>query len=218
MNLKPVLSFKSKVVFLKDVNEGEPISYGRTFYTQKRTRIATIPVGYGDGYNRKLSNKGSVLIRGRRFPVIGAVCMDQMMVDLGKNSDVRVAMVDKRMRKLTEMQNDAFPPELTGNDDYTTLIVGWGSTFHSINEALSRLKRRDVAFLHFKQVYPLHPETEDYLKRAERIVVVEGNVNAQFASLIRLETGCEIGDTILKYDGSQFSVEELEYRLEATLG
>jgi 2-oxoglutarate ferredoxin oxidoreductase subunit alpha len=132
--------------------------------------------------------------------------------------DIRVAMVDKRLRKLKEMKTDALPPELTGNEDYTTLIVGWGSTFHIINEALSRLKRKDLSFLHFRQVYPLHPETAEYLKRAERIVMVEGNANAQFASLVRLETGIEIKDTILKYDGNQFSVEELADRLEATLG
>jgi 2-oxoglutarate ferredoxin oxidoreductase subunit alpha len=132
--------------------------------------------------------------------------------------DIRVAMVDKRLRKLKEMKKGAFPPELSGNDDYTTLIVGWGSTCHIIKEALSRLKRKDISFLHFKQVYPLHTETADYLKRAERVVMVEGNANAQFASLIRLETGIEIGDTILKYDGSQFSVEELADRLETIIG
>ena len=88
--LKPVLSFKSLVVFIKEVGEGEPISYGRTYYTQQRTRIATIPVGYGDGYNRKLSNKGFVLIHNTRYPVIGSVCMDQIMVDIGRNSTIRI--------------------------------------------------------------------------------------------------------------------------------
>jgi 2-oxoglutarate ferredoxin oxidoreductase subunit alpha len=135
-----------------------------------------------------------------------------------ENLDIRVAMMDKRLRKLKEMKKDAFCPELTGTKDYKTLVIGWGSTCHVIREALSRLNKPNVSSLYFKQVYPLHPETEDYLKRAERVVVVEGNANAQFASLIRLETGYEIEDTILKYDGSQFSVEELEDRLEAILG
>ncbi len=89
-DLQPVLSFKSRVVFLKDVPEGQPISYGRTYYTQRRTRIATIPVGYGDGYNRALSNRGEVLIGGRRFPVVGRICMDQIMVDIGQDSSIRV--------------------------------------------------------------------------------------------------------------------------------
>ncbi|MBN1549926.1 alanine racemase [bacterium] len=90
LNVKPVLTFKSRVVFLKDVNEGEPISYGRIYYTQQRSKIATIPVGYGDGYNRRLSNKGNVLINGRRYPVVGTVCMDQIMVDLGPDSSVKI--------------------------------------------------------------------------------------------------------------------------------
>lgn len=90
IDLHPVLSFKSRVVFLKDVPEGQPISYGRTYYTQRRTRIATIPVGYGDGFNRALSNKGEVLINGHRHPVIGRICMDQLMVDIGHDSSIRV--------------------------------------------------------------------------------------------------------------------------------
>ena len=90
LNLKPVLSFKSRVVYLKDVNEGEPISYGKTAYTQRRTTIATVPVGYGDGYNRKLSNKGFVLIQGNRYPVMGSVCMDQIMINVGINSNIKV--------------------------------------------------------------------------------------------------------------------------------
>jgi alanine racemase len=90
LDLKPVLSFKSRIVFMKNVSEGSPISYGRTFYTQRRTRIATVPVGYGDGYNRKLSNNGFVLIHGKRCPIVGVVCMDQIMVDVGGVPEARV--------------------------------------------------------------------------------------------------------------------------------
>jgi len=82
IDLKPVLSFKTKVVYLKKVDKGRSISYGRTYVTDKETLIATLPVGYGDGYNRLLSNKGHVIIRGVRCPVIGVVCMDQTMVDV----------------------------------------------------------------------------------------------------------------------------------------
>jgi alanine racemase len=90
LDLKPVMTFKSRIVFIKDVDEGEPISYGRTYYTQQKTKIATVPVGYGDGYNRKLSNKGFGLIHGRRYPVVGTVCMDQIMMEIGANSSIRV--------------------------------------------------------------------------------------------------------------------------------
>ena len=79
----PCFSLKAKVAYFKVVEKGEGISYGHTYITQKRTRIVTIPIGYGDGYRRALSNKGAVLIRGKRFPIAGAVCMDQFMVDVG---------------------------------------------------------------------------------------------------------------------------------------
>ncbi len=88
IDLKPALAFKTKVVYLKEVAKGRSISYGRTFITKKKTRIATLPVGYGDGYNRLLSNRGSVLMGGRFCPVVGVVCMDQTMVDVGLLNDV----------------------------------------------------------------------------------------------------------------------------------
>jgi alanine racemase len=82
VDLCPALSLKSRVVHVKELPEGSPISYGGTFVTSRRSRIATIPVGYGDGYARTLSGKGAVLIRGRRAPICGRVCMDQFMVDV----------------------------------------------------------------------------------------------------------------------------------------
>ena len=80
--LRPALELVSHVVHVKWVEEGTPVSYGGTFITTRRTRIATIPVGYGDGYPRSLSNKGYVLIRGKKAPILGRVCMDQFMVDV----------------------------------------------------------------------------------------------------------------------------------------
>ncbi|QQS00617.1 MAG: alanine racemase [Austwickia sp.] len=88
--LRPALSWRSRVSFVKDVPAGETVGYGRTWVAPAATRIATVPVGYADGYNRRLSNRGEVLIRGRRLPVVGRVCMDQVMVDLGPGSDVAV--------------------------------------------------------------------------------------------------------------------------------
>lgn len=82
VDLHPVLSLKSNVILVKDVPEGYPISYGARYVTDKVTRIATIPVGYGDGYPRSLTNKGRVLIRGQEAPILGSVCMDQFMVDV----------------------------------------------------------------------------------------------------------------------------------------
>lgn len=82
MDMRPVLSLKSRVAHVKTLPAGYGISYGSTYVTREERRIATIPVGYGDGYARGLSNKGDVLIRGRRAPICGRVCMDQFMVDV----------------------------------------------------------------------------------------------------------------------------------------
>jgi len=80
--LKPVLSLKTRVLMIKKVPSGTFIGYGRTFITKRRSIVATIPVGYADGYSRRLSNQGEVLIRGKRAPVLGRVCMDTFMVDV----------------------------------------------------------------------------------------------------------------------------------------
>lgn len=83
--IAPCFSLKSKVSYFKVVAPGEGISYGHLYRTSAQTRIVTVPVGYGDGYRRSLSNQGNVLIRGKRYPISGAVCMDQFMVDIGMN-------------------------------------------------------------------------------------------------------------------------------------
>ena len=80
--LKPILSLKSHVVYVKEVEEGTPVSYGSTWRAPEKRLIATVPIGYGDGYPRSLSNKGYVLIKGCIAPIVGRVCMDQMMVDV----------------------------------------------------------------------------------------------------------------------------------------
>lgn len=81
--VRPALTWKSKVVYFKVVQPNHPVSYGSTWQTDKMTRIVTIPVGYGDGYFRSMSGKAEVIIRGKRYPVVGRICMDQMMVDIG---------------------------------------------------------------------------------------------------------------------------------------
>ncbi|MFA5144587.1 MAG: alanine racemase [Candidatus Omnitrophota bacterium] len=83
IKLKPVLSLKTKVVFVKKVPVGYGISYGHDYVTKRETRIATLPIGYGDGYPRNLSGRAPVLIGGRRFKICGRICMDQIMVDVG---------------------------------------------------------------------------------------------------------------------------------------
>lgn len=82
MPLRPAMELKSHIICLKEIKAGTSVSYGGTFVAEQPMRIATIPVGYADGYPRSLSNKGFVLIRGKRAPIIGRVCMDQFMVDV----------------------------------------------------------------------------------------------------------------------------------------
>jgi len=90
IKLKPALALKTRIVFIKDTPPGRSISYGRTFITQKYTRIATLPIGYADGYGRKLSNKAEVLVKGQRARVIGKVTMDQTMIDISGINGVKI--------------------------------------------------------------------------------------------------------------------------------
>jgi alanine racemase len=83
IKLKPVLSLKTKVVYCKRLPKGYGISYGHDYITKSNTTIVTLPIGYGDGYPRNLSNKAPVLIAGKRFRISGRVCMDQILVDVG---------------------------------------------------------------------------------------------------------------------------------------
>ena len=89
--LQPVMTLKTRVALLRDLEAGRTVSYGRTFTTSRRTRVATLSAGYADGYPRSLSNRGAeVLIRGRRCPVLGRITMDLMMIDVSALPDVAV--------------------------------------------------------------------------------------------------------------------------------
>lgn len=90
IQLKPGLSLISKISFIKRISKGTRIGYGHTWESQKNTCIGTIPIGYADGFNRLFSNSGRVLINCKSYPVVGRVCMDQIMVNLGAKSNVRV--------------------------------------------------------------------------------------------------------------------------------
>ena len=89
-DFRPVLSLHSVISHVKEIEPGSDISYDRTFTAKERMRVATIPVGYADGYSRRLSNRGSVLIHGTRCPILGKVCMDQCMVDVSAVPQAKV--------------------------------------------------------------------------------------------------------------------------------
>lgn len=107
--LKPALSLYSTVVYLKEVKKGTTISYGGTFVAQKEMKVATIPVGYGDGYPRSLSGKGYVLIRGQKARILGRVCMDQFMVDVTEIEGVemgdKVTLIGKDAKECITVEN-----------------------------------------------------------------------------------------------------------------
>ncbi|MBI4734607.1 MAG: alanine racemase [candidate division NC10 bacterium] len=88
--LRPALRLRTAISQIRDVAQGESVSYGRTFVAPQDLRVATLPVGYADGCGRLLSNRGQVLIRGQRVPIVGRVCMDMTMVDVSRLPDVRV--------------------------------------------------------------------------------------------------------------------------------
>lgn len=88
--IKPVLTWKTKVIYIKEVEENQYIGYSQSYKTKRKTKVATIPVGYADGYSRGLSNKGKVIINGKFAPIIGNICMDQFMVDVTDIGDVKL--------------------------------------------------------------------------------------------------------------------------------
>ena len=90
INLKPIAEFKAKVIFLKDVPEGTSIGYSRSYITTKDTKVANVPIGYADGFRRDFSNGWEVLIKGKKVPIIGNVCMDSFMVDVTEIDNVQV--------------------------------------------------------------------------------------------------------------------------------
>ena len=90
LELKPIMSLKSKVTYIKRLDKNTSISYGRKYFTKEKTFIGSIPIGYGDGYWRSLSNTGKVCINSEYFPIAGTITMDWLMVNLGKRSTVRI--------------------------------------------------------------------------------------------------------------------------------
>jgi len=100
-SLNPPLELVSAVAFVKQIDAGEGVSYNLRWKSAKKTNVLTIPVGYGDGYPRALTNRTEVIIRGKRYPVVGTICMDQVMVDVG-DDDVRTGEKVKLISSLRE--------------------------------------------------------------------------------------------------------------------
>lgn len=134
-----------------------------------------------------------------------------------ESAEIRVRMMDKRLGKLKQLEQELLEPEFIGAEDFDTLLIGWGSTYGPIMEAVSLLngeKNRSYAALVFGDVYPLPQKLlREKAGKAERIINVEQNATGQLAQLIREQTGIECGLSILKYDGRQLSGEEIADRI-----
>ena len=126
--MKPVVTLGSRIVFRKEIKPGDSVGYGRTFQAKKQTGVATVSIGYADGYGRNLSNRASVLIAGKRCPVIGNICMDMMMVDV---SGVERAAIGDEVILVGRQQKE----EIRVED-----VSGWAGTVP--HEILSRLGPR----------------------------------------------------------------------------
>ena len=90
IDLNPSCVLKSKISFIKEVDENTSISYGRTYITKRKSKIANVPIGYADGIRRQLSNRGHVIIHDKKVPIVGRICMDSFMVDVTDVPDVKI--------------------------------------------------------------------------------------------------------------------------------
>ncbi|KUJ99819.1 MAG: 2-oxoacid:ferredoxin oxidoreductase, subunit alpha [Thermococcales archaeon 44_46] len=137
--------------------------------------------------------------------------------DITEDEELSKLMQEKRaIKKLETIRKNAMMPELIGRDDAKYMIIAWGSTYHVIREAFEILNRDDVAFLHFKWLYPL-PEGVKELLKGKILICIEQNVTGQFAELLRKELGVDVHHKVLKYDGRPFSVEEVLEALKGVL-
>lgn len=130
-----------------------------------------------------------------------------------ENLEIRVKMVDKRLKKFEAINDEIISPELVGDEDYEYLIVCWGSNYHVVKEVIESIKDKKIAMLHFSQVFPLDKDAVKYLENAKKVIDVENNATGQFARLFKAETGVSIDSKILKYNGMPFSVEELKVKI-----
>ena len=173
------------------------------------------------GYRRYALTESGVSPRGVPGNGEGLVVVDSDEHDeeghLTENHDMRVRMVDKRLRKRSLLAQEAPLPGLSGKIEGTTMIVCWGSLLEIVREAVTRIGGNDLSFVHFSQVYPLHPDTGQMLTRPDRLIIVENNATSQFARLLKLYTGIDIKTRITAYSGLALTVEDLESRLRDVL-
>lgn len=174
-----------------------------------------------EDYQRYQDNKNKISPRGIPGNGKGLICVDSDEHDktgrITERATMRKHMVEKRLQKTQLLQKNSIPPSLTGPKNYKILLVGWGSTKPVIQETMKQLPHKNLSFLHFSQVYPLHEKTKHYLQKATHIISIENNATAQFAQLLKQQTGETIDAHILQYTGHPFSVETLTEKITETI-
>ncbi|MBN2880811.1 2-oxoacid:acceptor oxidoreductase subunit alpha [Candidatus Woesearchaeota archaeon] len=167
-------------------------------------------------YKRYSYSETGISPRGVPGNGTGLVCADSDEHDetghVTEDSNVRIKMQQKRLKKGDVMMQDVLLPKIVGNnDDYDVAIISWGSTFETVKEAVEKINEegKQVCLFHFVQLYPLYSKINDIFEKATKTIIIEGNSTSQFSRLIRQETGFLIPEKILKYDGFQFTVEEV---------
>jgi 2-oxoglutarate ferredoxin oxidoreductase subunit alpha len=187
--------------------------YNTPSFDLSKVAVEKYVVEADEDYQRYKMTESGISSRGIPGFGSGLIAVDSDEHDesghITEDPELRSQMVEKRLKKLDLIRNEIILPELVGKENYRTLVVGWGSTYHVIKEALDLLGRDDVGFLHFKQVYPLPLGVAEYFTKAKEIIVVENNATSQFGKLLRLHLGVEARKQVLKYDGLPFAVEDV---------
>lgn len=166
-------------------------SYRRYEITSNGISPRGIP-GYGEGI---------VIVNGNEHDEWG---------DITEDETLNTIMAEKRWKKGKNLFEDIVSPKFFGPQDYEILVVSWGSTYHTVKETIVELNHPKVAHLHYSQLWPLNLEDEKYFNKAKKVYVVEQNLSGQFANLLRQIYLIKDIQSILKYNGRPFSVEELK--------
>jgi len=197
-----------------------------SYYNIKSLNVETLEINKnivktGPDYERYTFTESGISPRG--IPGFGDGLVDadshthNECGEITEDPIIRKKSVQKRFKKLGLLRKIALPPEFEGPENYKYLIISWGSNYYLIKEALEMLKRDDVGFLFFKQIYPVHKAAFDYLIKAKIKISIEQNPTGQFGKLLENETHINMNHRILKHSGYTFSVEEIHDRLKKVI-
>jgi 2-oxoglutarate ferredoxin oxidoreductase subunit alpha len=197
-----------------------------TFYNTKSldldVKIDNQTIKTSKDYKRYELTKNGISPRGIPGFGEGLVCVDSDEHNengrLTEDLDIRVKMTDKRLKKLELIKKDVIEPVFVGDKNYESLVIGWGSTYNVIKDALAEINNKKIGYLHFTQVYPISEKIKPYLEKAKNIIIIENNATAQFSKLLTIFTGIEIKKKILKYNGMHFYMEELVEKINELAG